>query len=206
MGFDAKVISSSGPPSSTPAGDAGASSITRTCISVDGMTCQSCVKNIEGNISQKPGVSSISVSLSEKRAIVAYNPTLTDPETIADQIDDMGFDAAVAKDAAAVIAGLPPLSSSSSDILVDISSTGSSTDANTNKASTTKNAVINIQGMTCHSCVNNIESNISKVAGVLSIKVSLSEQKGDVTFNPAQISAEQVAEKIDDMGFDAQVR
>lgn len=30
-------------------------------VNIFGMTCQSCVKNIEGNISQKPGILSIKV-------------------------------------------------------------------------------------------------------------------------------------------------
>ena len=35
-----------------------------------------------------------------------------------------------------------------------------------------RETVLDIQGMTCQSCVKNIESNISKEKGVLSIKVS----------------------------------
>lgn len=35
----------------------------RITVNIGGMTCQSCVKNIEGNISEKIGVISISVSI-----------------------------------------------------------------------------------------------------------------------------------------------
>ena len=31
--------------------------------------------------------------------------------------------------------------------------------------------VLTVDGMTCHSCVNNIEMNLAKEAGVISIKV-----------------------------------
>ena len=38
------------------------------------MTCESCVRNIEGNISEKSGVKFIKVSLSQKLAYIKFDP------------------------------------------------------------------------------------------------------------------------------------
>lgn len=62
-------------------------------ISVLGMTCQSCVKNIEENLSKKPGIYSIKVSLQEKVASVHYDTTQLKTVQICDYIEDMGFEA-----------------------------------------------------------------------------------------------------------------
>ena len=61
---------------------------------------------------------------------------------------------------------------------------------------------IKVVGMTCASCVNNIEKNISKEAGVYSILVSLMSARADVIFDPNLTSPEKIAEAIDDMGFE----
>lgn len=52
----------------------------------------------------------------------------------------------------------------------------------------------------------NIESGIRKKPGISHIKVRLDEKLGTVRHDPRIISAHQVAEAIEDMGFDAKVR
>ena len=39
----------------------------KAVVSIDGMTCMSCVKNIESNIGSKDGITSIKVLLKEKQ-------------------------------------------------------------------------------------------------------------------------------------------
>uniref|UniRef100_A0A914PH84 HMA domain-containing protein n=1 Tax=Panagrolaimus davidi TaxID=227884 RepID=A0A914PH84_9BILA len=68
-----------------------------------------------------------------------------------------------------------------------------------------KKAVVNIEGMTCMSCVKNIESNIGSQNGIDSIKVLLKEKKGTIIFDPLIWSGNKVAEAIDDMGFDCKL-
>ena len=139
-----------------------------------GMTCNSCVKNIENSISGKGGVISIKVSLEENKADVKYDPAKTNPNVICDQIDDMGFGATI--DGAKV-----------------------------SPEQEMAKCVVSIEGMTCNSCVKNIESNISGKPGILEIKVSLNEKKGFVTFDPNVTTPAAVADMIDDMGFEAKV-
>ena len=48
-----------------------------------GMTCHSCVRNITNQVSEKGGIESVEVSLEDGRAMVSYDPSVTDPAIIA---------------------------------------------------------------------------------------------------------------------------
>lgn len=112
-------------------------------ISVEGMTCQSCVRTIEGKMIEVPGIISIKVSLSEKMAYVKYRADLTSPQQIADQIDDMGFETAITE------AEKPSIEKN------------------------LKRVTVVVKGMTCNSCVQNIEGVIGDRPDVVSIKVTI---------------------------------
>lgn len=91
-------------------------------VSIEGMTCNSCVKSITKQLSSEPGVSKVKVSyfcshiimfannsptffnvfqnlylqvsLEDKNGNVEFNPEVTTKEKIVQVIEDMGFDAA----------------------------------------------------------------------------------------------------------------
>jgi copper chaperone CopZ len=58
-------------------------------VQVLGMTCNSCVQNIEGVMGDRPGIESIRVSLADEEAVVRYYPAQWTPHAIADAIDDV---------------------------------------------------------------------------------------------------------------------
>uniref|UniRef100_UPI00358FDC4C copper-transporting ATPase 2 isoform X2 n=1 Tax=Myxine glutinosa TaxID=7769 RepID=UPI00358FDC4C len=60
---------------------------------------------------------------------------------------------------------------------------------------------LRVNGMTCASCVSNIERNLIKEEGVHSVLVSLMSGKAEVRFFPSVTSSERVAEAITDLGF-----
>uniref|UniRef100_A0A8B9F274 Copper-transporting ATPase 2 n=1 Tax=Amazona collaria TaxID=241587 RepID=A0A8B9F274_9PSIT len=64
---------------------------------------------------------------------------------------------------------------------------------------------VNIVGMTCQSCVQSIEGRISKVKGIVSIKVSLEQNNAVIKYLQLDISPEQICQEIQDMGFDANI-
>lgn len=143
-------------------------------ISVKGMTCLSCVKTIEQGMSKQPGVQAVKVSLKNEEAAVTYDPSLTDPGVLREAIDDMGFDTSL----------LSP-------------------SASPRPTNDVQMVMINVDGMTCNSCVQTIEKNISQRAGVQSISVSLAAKTAQVQYSPEKVTAEQLREAIEDMGFDA---
>ncbi|XP_052526755.1 copper-transporting ATPase 2 isoform X1 [Tympanuchus pallidicinctus] len=68
-----------------------------------------------------------------------------------------------------------------------------------------RTVAVNVVGMSCQSCVQSIEGRISKVQGVVSIKVSLELNHALVKYLQSEISAEQICQEIEDMGFDANI-
>ena len=149
---------------------------TEVKISVKGMTCHSCVKTVEQGMLNKPGVKAVEVSLKNEEAVIQYSPLLTDPRMLREAIDDMGFEASLSLPLA------PPPSQ--------------------NEIQT---VLINVDGMTCNSCVQTIENTISQRDGVQSISVSLAAKAAQIRYSPEKATAEQLREAIEDMGFDARL-
>ncbi|XP_019395929.1 PREDICTED: copper-transporting ATPase 1 isoform X2 [Crocodylus porosus] len=65
-------------------------------ISVEGMTCNSCVQTIEQHVGKLNGIHNIKVSLEGKNAAIMYDPKVQTPKSLQEIIDDMGFDATLA--------------------------------------------------------------------------------------------------------------
>ncbi|KAG0253237.1 hypothetical protein BG011_006479 [Mortierella polycephala] len=63
-------------------------------LSIQGMTCASCVASIEKSLKGTPGLISIKVALLAERATIEYVDGVVTPREIADKIDDIGFTAA----------------------------------------------------------------------------------------------------------------
>uniref|UniRef100_A0A3B4AS03 P-type Cu(+) transporter n=1 Tax=Periophthalmus magnuspinnatus TaxID=409849 RepID=A0A3B4AS03_9GOBI len=63
-------------------------------IQIGGMTCASCVANIERNLKNEP-IYSVLVALMASKAEVRYNADLTDPMKIAECIKELGFTSSV---------------------------------------------------------------------------------------------------------------
>ncbi|KAA0194712.1 hypothetical protein HAZT_HAZT001931 [Hyalella azteca] len=65
--------------------------LTVTVLSVDGMTCQSCVQSIESHVGALEGVNKITVQLKPGRATVLHDTSMLSPQQVCEAIDDMGF-------------------------------------------------------------------------------------------------------------------
>ena len=98
MGFDTKVQKVF-PSEATPAlleVVARPKNTQETVISVTGMVCQSCVKNIESNVGSLEGVQEVVVSLQSNSATFLFDPSLITVKQLCEAIEDLGFDAAPA--------------------------------------------------------------------------------------------------------------
>ncbi|OAF58228.1 hypothetical protein VC83_06448 [Pseudogymnoascus destructans] len=60
-------------------------------------------------------------------------------------------------------------------------------------------------GMTCGACTSAVEAGVEGLPGVQSVSVSLIMERVVVNHDPSKTSAEQIAEAIEDRGFDAEV-
>ena len=146
-------------------------------LGIDGMTCQSCAKKIEGILGTFPGIKTVKVNLAEKFGIVTYNPSLVSAKEVRDRIDDMGFEASLLNE---------------------------ETFCDTRVSQPTNlQCKVFIEGMTCMSCVRSIEEKISSLPGIVRISVNLNRKEGTVDYNASMMTPSTVCDAIDEMGFQA---
>ncbi|KAI9789931.1 MAG: hypothetical protein M1816_005700 [Peltula sp. TS41687] len=149
-----------------------------TTLRVEGMTCGACTASIENGLNGVDGVGTVSVSLVMGRAVVMHEPERISAEQIKDRIEDRGFDA-------------------------DVLSTDLPTKANTKpKISTT---TLGVEGMTCGACTSAIEGAFKDVAGVVKFDISLLSERAVVEHDEELLTPTQIAEMIEDRGFEATV-
>lgn len=72
-----------------------------TRLTVTGMTCSSCVANIERAIHKQPGVDQCQVNLLAKSAVIRHDPTRVGARTLANMIEQLGYKAELAQNDAA---------------------------------------------------------------------------------------------------------
>ncbi|KAF8448462.1 E1-E2 ATPase-domain-containing protein [Terfezia claveryi] len=149
-----------------------------TTIKVEGMTCGACTAAIEGGFKEVAGITSFTVSLITERAVTVHNPDVISKEQVLELIEVRGFGAELV----------------SSDI------TGGSKKKLPSRATTT----VAVGGMTCGACTAAIQGGFKGVEGVESFTVSLITERAVAIHNPDIISAERIAEIIDERGFDAE--
>ncbi|EXJ87428.1 Cu2+-exporting ATPase [Capronia epimyces CBS 606.96] len=162
-----------------------------TTLKVDGMTCGACTSAVESGFKGVEGAGAVSVSLMMGRAVVHHDPVLLPPEKLAEIIEDRGFDAEV------LSTDMPepaPVVSQQDD-----------SNARTETGSQITATTISIKGMTCGACTSSVEAGFKDVPGVKSLSVSLLAERAIVQHDANQISAEALAEIIEDRGFDATV-
>uniref|UniRef100_A0A8C8WTB6 P-type Cu(+) transporter n=1 Tax=Panthera leo TaxID=9689 RepID=A0A8C8WTB6_PANLE len=157
------------------------SQTTTGTISISGMTCQSCVKSIEGRISSLKGIVSIKVSLEQGSATVNYVPSVLSLPQVCRHIEDMGFEASITEGKAA---SWPSRSSSALEATVKL----------------------RVEGMTCQSCVSSIEGRLGKLQGVVRARVSLGTQEAVITYQPYLIQPQDLRDHVNDMGFEAVIK
>ncbi|KAI8886312.1 heavy metal translocatin [Backusella circina FSU 941] len=149
--------------------------IITTTIPVYGMTCQSCVKSIQGSLLDQVGVVSVTVRLDEQEAMVVYDPQILTEQSIVSVIHGCGFDTT------AKMSHAPK-----EDIVKD------------------KTLQLRVGGMTCASCVTSVENILLAQKGILTVQVALLAERATVQYDPQCIQPDAIATLIEDAGFEAE--
>ncbi|KAJ3279665.1 hypothetical protein HK104_001260 [Borealophlyctis nickersoniae] len=169
-------------------------------ITVKGMTCQS----ITGAVKALPGVSSVKVDLATEKATVDLDTAVTSLKTVMSTIEDCGFDASL---------GATPTTSHPLKTPANRHSFSpnrfSAESPRTPKAPTptvagpVRSITIEVHGMTCASCVASIERHLRATRGIVTCKVDLHAERAEVQYKEQMLTADQVADLINDIGFEA---
>jgi len=61
-------------------------------LDIRGMSCASCVRRVEEGLRELEGVKSASVNFATEKALVEYDPAITDAEKLAGRVRDIGYD------------------------------------------------------------------------------------------------------------------
>ncbi|CAM8932998.1 unnamed protein product [Rhodiola kirilowii] len=148
----------------------------RIQIRITGMTCAACSNSVESALTSLNGVVTASVALLQNKADVLFDPALLKVADVVEAIEDAGFEAEVIPDTTNTKSG-----KEKSDSLVGQFSIG---------------------GMTCAACVNSVEGILRALPGVNKAVVALATSVGEVEYDPALISKDDIVNAIEDAGFE----
>ncbi|KAH7347109.1 copper-transporting ATPase [Plectosphaerella cucumerina] len=153
---------------------------TRATISVGGMTCTSCVRSIEEELSKWPDISRVVVNLVNNSAVVDFTGELKAGDVVA-AIEDLGYDAVL-------------------DEVINLDREPGTSE----KHPQMWTASLAIGGMTCASCSNAITSELKKKEWVSDVSVNLVSNSASVKFT-VEGKEKDIVEAIEDMGYEATV-
>ncbi|KAI9043684.1 putative copper resistance-associated P-type ATPase [Aspergillus affinis] len=148
-------------------------------LSIGGMSCASCVNTITNELIQLDFVEDVVVNLLTNSATVVYNGLQKNSGKLVDQIEDIGFEAALDE--------------------VEMLN-----DPSTSKKALMFTAEIAIGGMTCGSCSGAVTRGLEELPFVKEVSVNLLSHSGKVEFE-GQKNVDLILEKIEDLGYDASI-
>jgi len=151
---------------------------------VEGMTCASCVNRIERYLRKVDGVEEASVNLATESASVRFDPGRVSLDDLGRAVEAAGYEARLDQ---AERTGAEP-----SGRTVEIGFSAPRTFA------------LDIEGMTCASCVNRIERYLGKLDGVTTANVNLATERATVVAGP-DVTVDQIIAAVEAAGYDARL-
>lgn len=157
-----------------------------TEIGIRGMTCSMCTRAVEQALKDLGGVSRVAVSLALHSTQVTYDPSLLARDDLVDAIEGIGYE---------VVVEAPP---------ADPPSPAAAGATATDAAGASAGVLVEfaVSGMTCSMCTQAIQRALDATSGVRHASVNLSTNQARVEFDPAVVSAEELKETIEDIGYD----
>ena len=154
-------------------------------IGIDGMTCSSCSGTVENALKTARGVKSANINLTTNTALVSYDSLLSSVKKLVEEIESAGFEAEVLSDELAESTVSPMHQDKTAYYFL----------------------VLGIEGMTCSSCSGTVENALRSIGGVISssVVVALTTNTATLRYDPSKVKAQQIANKVEDVGFGAEL-
>ncbi|RKT99823.1 heavy metal translocating P-type ATPase [Burkholderia sp. Nafp2/4-1b] len=160
-------------------------------LSVDGMHCGGCTGRVQRALAAVPGVVEAAVDLDANAATVTARGTVEHAQLV-DAVGAAGYRAAVREAAVEAAAGAHAAHVTGSEA-------PPATAAATAPATTIE---LEIDGMTCASCVSRVEKALAKVPGVTRASVNLATERATVDA-ATDVSASQLVDAVKQAGYGA---
>ncbi|MBI2829759.1 MAG: copper-translocating P-type ATPase [Chloroflexi bacterium] len=136
----------------------------KTSLSISGMTCASCVVNVQSALKGVHGVHDAIVNLATGKAAVEYDPSEASLTAMKKAVDEIGYEVVLAT------------------------------------------ANLQVTGMTCASCVENIQKAVGELPGVVSVVANLAAGSARVEYAPEITTLAEIKKSIQDLGYGATER
>ncbi|MDB5081841.1 MAG: copper-translocating P-type ATPase [Chloroflexi bacterium] len=189
-------------------------------LELEGMTCASCVNRIERKLKKVPGVSEANVNLATEKGTVRFDPARTDVPSLVKAVEAAGYRATpleepedfipeVSTETAAAVTALPETPVAVQPVKSTVEAVPAATQAVESPveiapaAETSGKVELEIEGMTCASCVNRIERKLNKLPGVETASVNLATERGTIAYNPQVVKLPQIIGAVEAAGYKA---
>ncbi|HEJ2442928.1 TPA: copper-translocating P-type ATPase [Burkholderia multivorans] len=146
-------------------------------LDIDGMTCASCVSRVEKALAKVAGVTHASVNLATERATVEASAEVSAARLVK-AVEQAGYRATLIESAPAAVTSQRIDHKAAHSVELDI------------------------DGMTCASCVSRVEKALAKVPGVTHASVNLATERATVEAS-ADVSAARLVEAVEQAGYRA---
>ena len=157
---------------------------------VEGMTCASCVNRIERYLRKTEGVVEANVNLATETASVRFDPGVVDLDGLRSAVEAAGYEARIDR---------AELSGSAGTQAIQIGF-----HAPESGLTGPRTLALDIEGMTCASCVNRIERYLRKVDGVVEANVNLATEKASIVAR-SDVTIDQLIAAVEAAGYEAKV-
>ena len=140
--------------------------IVRTQLRIEGMHCNSCVSNICDAVSDLFGAIDIQLTFLDKLATITYDASVLHLNDIIDEIEKLSFQVAISTHPYSI-------SDNKEELEIEIDNRFSNRTKfkqipmQGEEKSELETCYFNVLGMTCASCVDNIQRNLSRIDGYL---------------------------------------
>ncbi|WP_081065866.1 heavy metal translocating P-type ATPase [Burkholderia diffusa] len=159
-------------------------------LTIDGMHCGGCTGRVQRALAAVPGVIEAAVDLDAHAATVTAQETV-EPERLVAAVDAAGYRAAVRE---ATVEAVATVHAEHANARAATATTALPTPA--------ASIELDIDGMTCASCVSRVEKALAKVPGVTRASVNLATERATIDAAP-DVSASQLADAVRQAGYGA---